>query len=230
MLVSIYGDSILKSVVYENGAYHAQRDLVRQFSERYDVEVENRSYFGSTTAKALERMERDLGADKPMGKYCVIEFGGNDCAYDWEAVSSEPLGEHLPITAPEAFRENLRRLLELVRSRCAVPVLTNLPPIDAKKYFAWITRRLPSPEPILQWIGRVERFYQQNEYYSLLCAQVAAEFGAIFADIRSPFLRENDLDRLLCEDGMHPNREGHRRIFQTLCRLFEEKEGKCCEA
>lgn len=230
MLLSIYGDSILKSVVYEDGAYHARRDLVSRFSRQYGVQVENRSYFGSTSSKALQRLQRDLEAGKPLGKYCVIEFGGNDCAYDWEAVYAAPEEEHQPVTAPETFRENLRKLLELVRERCAVPVLTNLPPIDAKKYLAWITRRLPSPEPILRWIGRVERFYQQNEFYSLLCAQVASELGAIFADIRSPFLRENDLDELLCEDGMHPNREGHRRIFEILCALFEEKEGMRCEA
>ena len=224
MLISIYGDSILKSVVYENGAYRTERDFAKQFSRRYEVQVENRSYFGSTSDKALRRMQRDLKAEKPLGKYCVIEFGGNDCAYDWEAVSAAPEEEHEPFTPPETFRENLRRLAELVRSHRGIPVLTNLPPIDAKRYYAWITRRLPSPEPILRWIGRIERFYQQNEFYSLLCAKIAAETGTIFADIRSPFLRRNDLDGLLCEDGMHPNREGHRRILEVLCGLFEEKE------
>ena len=226
MLVSIYGDSILKSVVYENGAYHAERDLARRFSEKYAVEVDNRSYFGSTSGKALQRMTRDLASDKALGKYCVIEFGGNDCAYRWEEVAAAPEEQHLPVTGPEAFRENLSRLLELVRFHGGIPVLTNLPPIDAKRYFAWITRRLPSPEPILRWIRRIERFYQQNEFYSLLCAQVAKEFGAVFADIRSPFLREYDLDLLLCEDGMHPNRAGHQRIYEVLCGLFEKKENE----
>ena len=40
MLISIYGDSILKSVVCENGAYRTERDFAKQFSRRYEVQKE----------------------------------------------------------------------------------------------------------------------------------------------------------------------------------------------
>lgn len=215
-MICIYGDSILKSVVYENGAYHADPAFARDMAAACRTEVVNRSYFGSTSGKGAARMARDIEAGKPFGELCIVEFGGNDCTYDWSAVNDAPEAAHRPVAEPEVFAGNLRSMIRMVRAQGAIPLLTNMTPIVPDRYFAWITRKLPSGDPIRRWIRHFDRFYQQNEYYSLLCAVIAREEQTLYVDIRAPLLCGNESAALLCEDGMHPNREGHARIWEAL--------------
>ena len=222
-MITIYGDSLLKCVLYENGKYTANHEFELAYREKFGAELENRSYFGSTAAKALARMERDAEKGKPFGDRCVIEFGGNDCSYDWASVAAEPRRWHDSYAEPEDYRETLRALVRLARAQGAQPILTALPPIDAERYLDWISRSLPSQEPLRLWSGGAERFYRRNEFYSLLNLEVAREENVPVVDLRSPFLLKRNVGQYLCEDGIHPNREGQRLMFEAFC-AFSEKE------
>ena len=223
-MISIYGDSLLKFVLYENGTYTPNHEYERAYEARFDASLDNRSYFGSTAKKALMRMRRDAEKGRPFGEFCVIEFGGNDCSYDWPKVAAAPDEWHDSYAEPEEYLQNLRALVCLAIAQGAQPILCSLPPIHAEKYVRWISRGLPSAEPLLRWSGGAGRFYRRNEYYSMLNEALAREMSLPLIDLRSGFLLERDVGALLCEDGIHPNREGQRVMYQAFCEFTEKRK------
>ena len=221
--ITIYGDSLLRFVLYENGKYKINREFEKAYSERYGTELDNRSYFGSTAAKALHRMRRDAEKERPFGDHCVIEFGGNDCSYDWPKVAAAPDEQHLSCAEPDEYTENLRAMVCLAYEQGAQPILCSLPPIHEEKYLRWISRDLPSMEPLLRWSGGAGIFYRRNEYYSMLNMALAREMSLPLVDLRRGFLLERDVGTLLCEDGIHPNRKGQCVLYQAFCEFTEKR-------
>ena len=218
MLVTVYGDSILKGVLYENGRYVLERGWERRLAERFDLRVVNRSRFGGTLPKALARIEQDSAVEADGEEYALLELGGNDCDYDWAAVSDAPEAEHVCKTPPERFLDGLRRAVRLLRGSGRTPVLTSLPPIDAELYLGFLCRGGLSRENIVRWLGDVQRIYRWQERYSQMVEQVAREEGAPLIDLRRPFLRDARApEELLCADGIHPSRLGQELLYQAFC-------------
>ena len=218
MLVTVYGDSILKGVLYENGRYVLERGWERRLAERFDLRLVNRSRFGGTLPKALARIEQDSAVEADGEEYALLELGGNDCDYDWAAVSDAPEAEHVCKTPPERFLDGLRRAVRLLRGSGRTPVLTSLPPIDAELYLGFLCRGGLSRENIVRWLGDVQRIYRWQERYSQMVEQVAREEGTPLIDLRRPFLRDARApEELLCADGIHPSRLGQELLYQAFC-------------
>lgn len=216
-MISIYGDSILKFVLMENGKYTVSHAGDAALYAAFGQEVRSCAYFGATAAKGLARLQRELEQGKHMGSLCIVEYGGNDCSYRWEEVAACPEQAHEPVTPPQQFVELLREMLRLLRSVGTRPVLSNLVPMIPERYFRWVTRRLPNPQNVQKWLGDLGHLYRWNERYSLLVSALAGEEGVPLLDIRSPFLGKKSLLPLFCEDGIHPNRAGQQLILQALC-------------
>lgn len=221
--VTVYGDSILKLVLMENGSYRRDDRAEKQAEKEFNVQIENRSYFGSTAGKALARMRRDREKGKPFGDFCVIEFGGNDASYHWEEIAADPDGEHHPLAEPETFRNTLLKLADCAAESGAQPILTNLPPIDAEAYFNWLTRKMPSPLPLLQFLGSPETLAERNRIYSALCEETAAERSLPLVDIRTPFERAGSVGKLMCADGVHPNTAGQNCLLEGFREHFKRE-------
>ena len=65
--VRIYGDSLLKFVLFENGRYVVNREPIQRFSAEFRFDIVNRSYYGSCVDKGLQRLRLDLErADNPF--------------------------------------------------------------------------------------------------------------------------------------------------------------------
>ncbi|MBE6830962.1 MAG: SGNH/GDSL hydrolase family protein [Ruminococcaceae bacterium] len=94
-------------------------------------------------------------------------------------------------------------------------MLLSLPPIDAQRYFAWISRGL-NAENILRFLGDIEYIYRWHEMYNLAVYRLAMDQGVPLIDISSAFLKTGNFQDLICEDGIHPNENGHRLIGQTI--------------
>ena len=86
--------------------------------------------------------------------YTVLEFGGNDCDFDWKSVSDDPEAAHICKTPLEAFKQKYARMLETIKRLGGKPIVLNLPPIDSGRYFRWISRNL-SPSRILRFLKEV---------------------------------------------------------------------------
>ncbi|MCD7748558.1 MAG: SGNH/GDSL hydrolase family protein [Oscillospiraceae bacterium] len=225
MAITVYGDSILKGILLENGRYVVNRGWEERYAREWGVSVTNRSRFGCTIEKAMAVIRRDCLRPSAAGDVAVLEFGGNDCDYRWAEVAAAPEQTHSCNTPPARFVSRYREAVRLVRESGREPVILTLPPIHAERYLCFICRDGLSRESILSWMGDVEQIFHWQESYSHLAEQTAREEGVRFIDLRRPFLCRKDWDRLLCADGIHPSREGQRLIYDTLCRYTAAPSG-----
>ena len=134
--VSVYGDSLLKGVSLVGNRYTVCTRKMAAFAEAHGIELLNRSYFGATVEKGLWRLNRDIADKTPLGEYTVLEFGGNDCDFDWAAVAADPEGEHVCKVPPERFSHLLQSAVEAVRAAGGRPLLTTLPPSFSTSFAA----------------------------------------------------------------------------------------------
>jgi len=216
MKITLYGDSILKGVVLEDGKYRMDRRWEQRLCDEYGLVIKNSSHFGSTIGKALPLIRRDSEKDFEAGEIAVLEFGGNDCDYDWAAISADPDRSHDCKTPPALFRRQYREAVELIRRSGRCPVILTLPPIHSLRYLQFICRNGLSRQSILRWLGDVEAICRWQAAYSDMALEIAQREGVRMLDLRGAFLRDGrSLEELLCADGIHPSRLGQGIIFDA---------------
>jgi lysophospholipase L1-like esterase len=215
--VSIWGDSVMKGIIYDENRHkykHLEQASTMDKMAELGMEVKNNAKFGLTAPKAknlmLSALEKGVDAE-----VAIIEFGGNDCDFNWAEVSQYPELEHKPNTTLDVFKNCIADMVQALRSYGITPVLMNLPPIYSEKYFAWISRGL-NAQAILSWLGDKELIYRHHESYSLAIMDLSKKLSCDLIDVRVPFLMKRDYYNYLCEDGIHPNEKGHGIIKQTL--------------
>ena len=217
MKITVYGDSILKGILLVNGKYTINREWERRMAGDLGLEIRNRSRFGCTIRKALDMIRRDSAEMARGEEYAVLEFGGNDCDYDWDQIAADPARDYDCKTPPKQFVESYREAIRLLRESGRTPVLLTLPPIHSERYLSFICRGGLSRERILSWLGDVDAIYRWQAKYSEMVAHIAAEEHTGIVDLRGAFLRDGrPPEELLCADGIHPSREGQSVIFETL--------------
>ena len=145
--------------------------------------------------------------------YIVLEFGGNDCNFNWAEIAEAPEKEHIPATPLAEFESTYRRIIDGIRAGGGRPVMFNLPPIDSEKFFNWVSKGLNA-----EWLGDVEHIFRWHSSYNDVVCKVASETETPLVDIRSDFLNAPNYRELICEDGMHPNDSGHKLITDFLKR------------
>lgn len=214
--VCVFGDSVTKGVVLgSNKRYTILRDsFVNMIKSSANLVMQNYSKFGCTVSKGLDSLLKHRDELKDFD-YVALEFGGNDCDFDWAEVSAAPEEEHQPKTPIDLFQQKYEQMIETVRHTGSRPVLLSLPPIDARRYFAWISRGL-NPANILRWLGDVEHIYRWHEMYNLAVCRLAKDTAAPLLDISSAFLETHHYQELICDDGIHPNEKGHALISRIL--------------
>lgn len=140
--ISVFGDSVLKGVIYENNAYKVSKDRFSNICEDVLwISIENKAKFGSTINVGENIISKNINLIKQTkSKYVVMEFGGNDCDYNWIEVSENPNKVHYPKSTIKEFIEIYSGLINELKKLGKIPVLLSLPPIDSDKYFKYITR------------------------------------------------------------------------------------------
>ena len=221
MKITIYGDSILKGVLLEDGRYTINRQWEKKMAAEHALEIRNSAHFGSTLGKALAQIRRDSEKTYGAGEIAVLEFGGTDCDYDWAAIAADPEGQYECKTPPPLFCEQYREAVGLIRRSGRRPVILTLPPIHSLRYLGFICRAGLSRENILRWLGDVDAIYRWQAAYSRMAGRIAREEGAQLIDLRGAFLRDGrSPEELLCIDGIHPSRAGQELIYDTISAAF----------
>jgi acyl-CoA thioesterase-1 len=218
--VCVFGDSVTKGVVLDSVSkkYVLMQDsFVNRIQADERIKVKNYSHFGSTVIKGQKILSRRIGELKDYD-YVAFEFGGNDSDFNWAEVAENPQGSHVPNTPISLFEQAYLQMIREVRNAGSKPVILSLPPIDAKRYFAWISRGL-NADNILNWLGDVERIYRWHEMYNVAVMRVAVKAGVPLIDISSAFLETSHYQNLICDDGIHPNEQGH----ELIARIIEEE-------
>ncbi len=226
--VTVWGDSIMRGVIFDAAAskYKFLKDsAVSLFAKTFPIHINNRSRFGNTAPRALEAMRKAL-IETDESELVLLELGGNDCDYNWAEVSRNPHADHLPNTPIPEFTQALREMIQVVESTGKRPVVMTLPPIDATRYFDFIT----TPENIdadhiLEFLTDKEHIYRHQERYSNAVCRVASEKRVPLIDVREEFLSQRNIRNFLCLDGIHPNEEGQRLIHEVLAKTYEQYQG-----
>lgn len=179
------------------------RRALEQEDEDLVFEVYNLGISGDTSADLLERMENELEArtDEDEETIVIVQIGANDSIYlkDEERVWVEK----------EQFEENIDQIIEE-----ALKISDNLvfvsdfpfdPELDGIPY---------APECFVD----NERLKDYEQVKKRLCRENDVQYTDIF-----PIAERNDPSTLL-EEGVHPNSEGHKLIFQEVKKKLKEEE------
>lgn len=216
--VEVYGDSILKGVLLDKTTLRystIKNSVIDYLSSKIPFCIKNNARFGYTITKGYSQLERDL--DKGLDcDAVVLEYGGNDCDFDWKLISENPSCEYYPKTKLEDFEKTYIEMIDKLKKKNIIPVLTSLPPINAEKYINWVCRNGLNKENIVNWLGDIQMIYRFQELYSKTIESIANKTGSLYIDLRRAFLDKHNFADLICEDGIHPNEEGHKLIANTF--------------
>ncbi|PWM46475.1 MAG: SGNH/GDSL hydrolase family protein [Clostridiales bacterium] len=214
MKAYIFGDSIMRGVMLdekENKYCTISENNFNNISDEFSLELNNKSRFGSTLPKGVDLIDKTLEKGLKCD-YALVEFGGNDCSYNWNEVSAAPDKDHNPLTPLDTFKNLYIETIKKLRKYNIIPVLMTLPPINAEAYVDWVSRGGNSRENIVLWLGDEFMMYRWHELYSNMISKIAVETKSLCIDVRSNFLERHDFKSLLCRDGIHPNEQGHSII------------------
>ena len=223
--LNIFGDSIMKGVMLDE---LSEKYVISssapgdEIANALRINVNNRSVFGCTVVKGSKLVSSAIengrvGGDVPV----LIEYGGNDCNYEWKSVSDFPDGIHDPVTPLILFEKLYLEIINNIKKAGGIPIIMSLPPIEPSRYLAWITRNGLSASNILKWLGDVNMIYRFQELYSNAISKIAYGTNSLFIDVRSYFLDKHNYGELLCSDGIHPNSKGQKLITDAMLDFYK---------
>ena len=228
----LYGDSISKGVVYDEEKQKytlLEESYPNILQSKLKGVVHNAGKFGNTVLRAAGRLQNDVLKKDP--DIVIIEFGGNDCDFNWEEIAKNPLEQHNPNTDFNIFQKTLKSLIDSLNASGIIPVLMTLPPLDCDRYFKWISKSSSiMGDKILTWLGSVSKIYWWQERYNSAIISTAQETKTRCIDIRSAFLKTPDYRQFLCIDGIHPNNQGHRLIADKILEYINNGHGYLLKA
>ncbi len=217
-MIQLFGDSISAGITYDEskGRYvHLKRCFFSMMEEKLSVPIKNASHLGSTILKGMSTVERTLTRTK--ADVAVIEFGGNDCDYNWDEIAKDPTARHEPNVSLSSFTESLLGLIDKLRKDKIQPVLFSLPPLDSERYLQRVSKSDETAKKnILSWLGDVERIYRWHEMYNERIIEIAQTSETPLINVREKFLSQPDYKPYLSNDGIHPNEKGHLLIAQKI--------------
>lgn len=215
--IHLFGDSIGKGILFDEnrGRYAIAHDRCEtQLQSVLGVPVENHARMGATVAEGLIDLQE---AGDLAGSLVAIEYGGNDCDLNWSEVAANP-GEYHEAKIPlEKFRKLLTEFIQKVRALGAKPLLITPPPLDAQRFFHWVTKNLDA-QAVLRYLKDVQNIYRWQEQYAAAVWEAALQAGCEVFDLRGAFLVHRDVYDYMSLDGMHPNARGHMLIAEAALR------------
>ena len=176
--IVVIGDSLSSGYGLDAGQSWVALLEAHLDEQAYGYEVVNASIAGDTSAGGLARLPALLAAHEPA--VVVIELGGND------GLRGQPVAK---------LKENLARMIELVQTADALPVLTGIqiPPNYGPAY---------------------------TESFARIYQELAGDYGVPLVE----FLMQGvalDPD-LMQSDRIHPNAAGQRPMFENVWIVLSE--------
>ena len=221
------GDSIMKGVLLQSvgdcSRYSlADKSIVDRCAEMLGAEGLNLGKMGCTIEAGERIINRYL--DKcSEAQYVLLEYGGNDSDYNWQEIAEAPEKEHFPRTRLEVFEEVYERGINKIKAMGAIPLVLSLPPMDAERYFAFFSQKWEDDfrANVMRWLGgSTSAIMSGHELYNLATMRVAQRTGVQWIDVTSELLKEHKLCTYLCDDGIHPNELGQKKMAEAiLCAL-----------
>lgn len=206
--ILVYGSSISWGAWDEVGGWV---DRLKQYINKKVIDSEGKYYCllynlgisGDDTTGVIKRLEDELTRrfDKSEELVVIFEMGINDSMYK--------NAEKEFRTPKEKFKENLRELIKLSRRHTDKIVFVGLSPaVDS----------ILDPIP---WHPAASYKTEYIKEFDEMIKDICKENNLLFIDTLTPFA-ERDYQKLLTLDGIHPNSEGHKFIFEIVKNELEK--------
>lgn len=222
MKIVVFGDSVAKGIITENGTIKsAPKSAVEWIEDKLGISIDNRSYYGQTIKRLMDKgiVERYIESvpENEKNRIAIISLGGNDSDYDWKEVEKNPLFAHPSKTTYEEFIQCYDQLIHQLRKHGFKVILCTLFPIISKRFYDHVISQIADPKAIMEFFGGdVETIGRHQEAFNLAVMKVAEENHCPILDGRTSFLRLRSYPELVCTDGIHPNEKGYQVLSEVL--------------
>ena len=207
--ICVFGDSIVYGREdYEYGGW-VQR--LRKFlnkkilSKQKYFFVYNFGVNADTTKGLLERFEFEIKfrlkrLKEKENVIVIFAIGINDCCYLLDKNNLD--------TLPEEFKKNIQKLIKLAQKFSPKIIFIGITSVDEVKTTPYTTNKLYKNEYIKKYNEIIKSVCEKNKIY--------------FIEIFENWIN-SDYKKLL-EDGLHPNSEGHQKIFESVKNFLIENK------
>jgi len=149
---------------------------------------------GDRTEDVLDRFEKETEARTGDKNVFIFSIGSNDCEFN-------NIKNELKISKNE-FRTNITKLINLAKKHSSEIIFTGFFPVDESKV-----------DPI-PWYKDYSYLNKYTKEYETIVKEICKENGIHFIELFDKFIDSNYQE--LLTDGVHPDSEGHKRIFEIV--------------
>lgn len=164
---------------------------VELLKAHFNIEIVNKGINGDTTSGILSRYYRDVVEEKP--NYVIIMAGTNDI------LMNHPLS---------LIQNNINLSIREAEENNIIPIIALQPPIIselAKAYWDDDVNYEKASLDLLDYINWLKYFSSENSISMI--------------NFYDKFLNRKDIKNLF-SDGIHPNTDGHRLMFNNVIELL----------
>jgi lysophospholipase L1-like esterase len=204
--VLVFGASVSAGFSDEKGGWvsYLTEDLHRRSMETGESnQVYNLGVSGHTSSDILARLEHEITAreEEYHDLILIISTGGNDALYN-----SEKQGAEVPL---DQFKSNLNKILDVSRERADEVYLLGNHPVDPSQLDEGDLLPHHSLRPELR-----EKYFEEAR-------KISGQKGVHFISLKDSIDEEKFREKLF--DGLHPNTEGHREIYEIVRQTLEQE-------
>jgi len=189
----VFGDSLVSDEIYLE--FDDWVRMLRKFLNlKEEASIFNLGIGGETSTGLFERIDTECKARNP--DIIIVRIGANDARYNNITENSV----EIPI---DKFKDNIKNIIDICKKFTKeIIFIGNLPCVESKT-----TPTIWSP---------TEYFYNTSlEKYNNLMKEICNREKILFLDLFDEWLKI-DYEKFLLDDGLHPNAEGHKKIFEAV--------------
>ncbi|VVB59615.1 GDSL-like Lipase/Acylhydrolase family protein [uncultured archaeon] len=174
---------------------------VIETNQKFYCTLYNLSISGNTTGNLLKRFEFETKdrVDENEDVIIVFPIGANDTIVDRKGIVW---------TAPDKFAKNVEKLIKLAQKYAQQIIFISPMPVDEVR-----------TNPVF-WDADVSYSNLRLEKYNEMIKSACVKNNVLFVNIFEELIK-SDYKNLL-EDGVHPNTDGHKRIFEEVKKFLGE--------
>jgi lysophospholipase L1-like esterase len=200
--IVVFGDSIAAGAWDKEGGWVTRLNQFLQNKSQSDpsqeVFIYNASISGDTTQDVLKRFNFEMTSR--------ISSSGDNTIIFAIGINDSYVRDNERITSINEFEKNIRELIKQARAITKNIYFVGFTPVDESK-----TQPTSFSPDVSYTAGLVLEYNQKLE-------SICEEEGIQFIDIYKELMKSN-LNDFLC-DGVHPNTEGHKKIFELVSKKF----------
>jgi len=203
--ILIFGDSITWGAVDEEGGW---AEKVKHYVDRKNISTNRMSSVyvlgvsGDSTKDLLKRfnLETQARLDDEADLMIIFAIGTNDSYVEVKSNKNH--------VSKDVFRQNLKELIRQAKKFTQNILFLGLPPVDQRV----------NP---MHWKPTHAYLIEEIAKYNSILKKSTEEENVTFLDLFSKMSEEN-YSKLLF-DGLHPNSEGHKHIYNFVIEYLIDK-------